>query len=136
MDRFDDEIEALANLVIGSAIEVHRHQEPGHPESVYCNALEIELGLRDISHRREHHYCVRYKEHDVGEGRIDFWVGERLTVEIKAVEDLTDTHTGQVVAYMSQKKEPLGLLINFNVAILKKGLNRVILSRNRRSQDS
>jgi GxxExxY protein len=133
MDMFDDEIEALAQAVIGAAIEVHRHLGPGHPESVFCRALEIELGLREIAHRREHHYRVLYKGKDVGEGRIDFWVGDRLTVEIKAVEALSDTHTGQVVAYLTQKGEPVGLLINFNVAVLKRGLKRVIQSRHRRA---
>lgn len=129
MDRFDDEIETLVEAVIGAAIEVHRHLGPGHPENVYCNALSVEFGFRSIPFAREHHYRVNYKDHDVGEGRIDFWVGNRLTLEIKAIDTLTDVHVGQVVAYLSQKKEPIGLLINFNVAVLKRGLKRIIRSR-------
>lgn len=131
MDRFDEEIEALAEAVIGAAIEVHRHLGPGHPENVYCNALQYEMELRGIPAQREHHYRVTYKDRDVGEGRLDFWVGDRLTVEIKSVEELSPTHTGQVVAYLSQKNEPIGLLINFNVALLKRGLKRVIRSKSR-----
>lgn len=133
MDRFDDEIEHLAEAVIGAAIEVHRHLGPGHPESVYCNAIEYEFELRGIIHSREQHYRVVYKDRNVGEGRVDFWVGERLTVEIKATEALADVHVGQVLAYLSQKHEPVGLLINFNVAVLKKGLKRVIRSGHQRS---
>ena len=132
MDRFDGELETLAEAVIGAAIEVHRCLGPGHPEAVYCNALEYEFDLRGISYQREHRYRVTYKDRDVGEGRIDFWVGERLTVEIKAVEQLSPTHTGQVVAYLSQKDEPVGLLINFNVSLLKHGLKRVIRSKSRK----
>lgn len=131
MDLFDPEIEALIKDVIGAAIEVHRHLGPGHPENVYANALEYEFELRSIQNDREHHYRVMYKDRDVGEGRIDFWVGKRLTVELKAVEELADVHTGQVVAYLSQKDEPVGLLINFNVPILKEGLRRVIRSGKR-----
>lgn len=129
MDKFDDEIEQLASAVIGAAIEVHKHLGPGHPESVYCNALSYEFELRGLMHAREHHYRVTYKNREVGEGRIDFWVGNRLTVEIKAVEGLLPLHTGQVVAYLSQKNEPVGLLINFNVTVLKNGLKRVIRSK-------
>lgn len=129
MDRFDDEIEQLANSVIGAAIEVHRHLGPGHPESVYCNALDHEFELRGITAAREHFYRVMYRDRDVGEGRIDFWVGDRLTVEVKAVEGLLPLHTGQVIAYLSQKGEPVGLRINFNVTVLKNGLKRVIRSK-------
>lgn len=129
MDRFDDEIERLAEAVIGAAIEVHRHLGPGHPESVYCNALGHELELRGIPAIREHFYRVKHKDLDVGEGRIEFWVGNRLTVEIKAIEGLLPVHIGQVVAYLSQKGEPVGLLINFNVSVLKNGLKRVVRSK-------
>ncbi|MCA8915454.1 MAG: GxxExxY protein [Planctomycetes bacterium] len=131
MDRFDDEIEQLAEAVIGAAIEVHRHLGPGHPESVYCSALEYEFELRSIGNQREHHYRVRYKGKDVGEGRLDFWVGKRLTVEVKAVEELSPVHSGQVVAYLSQKDEPVGLLINFNVPVLRRGLRRIVRSKSK-----
>ena len=130
MDRFDDEIETLLKDVIGAAIEVHRLLGPGHPENVYGSALAAEFLLRGIPFEREHPYAVVYKEERVGEGRLDFWVGKRLVVEIKAVESLSDAHIGQVVAYLSQKGEPLGLLINFNVSVLKNGgIRRVIRSK-------
>lgn len=129
MDRFDEEIERLAFEVIGAAIEVHRHLGPGHPENVYCNALSIEFNLRGIPFEREYYYAVVYKEEIVGEGRIDFFVGKRLAVEIKAIEEVLQTHRGRTSNYITFLKEPLGLLINFNVLVLKdKGINRVIQS--------
>lgn len=129
MDRFDDEIERLAYEVIGSAIEVHRHLGMGHPESAYCNALAREFDVRGLAYEREYRYTIVYKDEVVGEGRLDFFVGKRLTVEIKAVEAIVEAHRGRVGNYLAAVKEPLGLLINFNVALLKdKGITRVVRS--------
>jgi len=133
MDRFDDEIEKLAYEVIGAAIEVHRHLGMGHPESAYCNALARELDARGIPYEREHRYTISYKGTVVGEGRLDFFVGRRLTVEIKAVESVVDAHRGRTGNYLAAMKEPLGLLINFNVSVLKdKGISRVVKSEFRK----
>jgi GxxExxY protein len=130
VDRFDDEIEALIWAVIGCAIEVHRSLGLGHPESVYGNALSNELNRRELVFEREHCYHVKYKGDDVGEGRIDFWVGGRLVVEIKAVKEVDPVHVAQVVAYLTQKGEQVGLLLNFNVAAMKdKGIRRVVRTR-------
>ena len=132
MDRFDDEIESLLQSVVGAAIEVHRLLGPGHPERVYSSALAREMLLRDIPFEQEYPYAVIYKQEAVGEGRLDFWVGGRLVVEIKATDGLSDAHVSQVVAYLSQMREPLGLLLNFNVSVLKNGgIRRVILSKSR-----
>ena len=129
MDRFDDEIEQLSYDVIGAAIEVHRHLGPGHPESVYANALEHEFKLRNIPYEREYHYAIDYKGMTPGTGRVDFFVGARLAVEIKAVEGISDAHLGRTSNYITHLKEPLGLLINFNVLTLKgNGIKRVIQS--------
>ncbi|MCC6572689.1 MAG: GxxExxY protein [Planctomycetes bacterium] len=129
MDRFDDEIEKLAADVIGAAIEVHRHLGPGHAEAFYAKAMEIELGLRGIPFEREHRFEVGYKDRKLGEGRIDFWVGKRLSTELKAVKGIDDSHIQQVVFYLSNKKEPLGLVINFNVGLLKNGIRRVVQTK-------
>ncbi len=129
MDRFDDEIERLAYEVIGAAIEVHRHMGMGHPESAYANALALEFDLRGIPYEREYHYALAYKGETVGEGRLDFFVGKRLTVELKAVEAISDAHRGRTTNYLCAVKEPLGLLINFNVLMLKdKGIFRIVQS--------
>jgi GxxExxY protein len=129
MDRFDDEIEGLAYKAIGAAIEVHRHLGMGHPELAYSNAFEHELKLRDIPYEREFPYKVYYKEIVVSEGRMDFLVGKRLTVEHKSVEQLIDAHRGRVINYMASLQEPLGLLINYNVRVLRDdGIRRVVQS--------
>ena len=130
MDRFDDEIEGLMTAVIGCAIRVHRALGPGYPESVYGNALEKEMVRAGLVFSREHRFEVIFTGDPVGEGKLDFWVGGRLVVEIKAVKALQDVHVAQVVTYLTQMKEPLGLLLNFQVAVLKDhGIRRVIRSR-------
>jgi GxxExxY protein len=129
MDRFDEEIEGLMTAVIGCAIRVHRALGPGHPEGVYGNALAREMFRAGLTYEREHRYQVMFVGEQVGEGKLDFWVGNRLVVELKAVKSLDMVHVAQVVAYLTQKKEPVGLLLNFQVAVMKgKGIKRVILS--------
>ena len=120
------DIEDLAFAVIGAAIEVHRVFGPGLLESHYQKALSHELTLRGISHAREEPFDVDYKGMTVGEGRLDFLVAQRLIVELKAVESLTSTHRAQALTYLQCKRLPLALLINFNVAILRDGIRRVV----------
>ena len=130
MDRFDDELEGLITAVIGCAIRVHRVLGPGYPELVYGNALVKEFTNSSLSFEREYHYRVQYLGEDVGEGKLDFWVENRLVVELKAVRALEPVHVAQVVAYLTQMREPVGLLLNFQVAVMKdKGIRRVIRSR-------
>jgi GxxExxY protein len=114
--------------VIEAAIEVHRHLGPGFLEGVYEEALAIEFRLRGLPFERQRLISVGYKENAVGEGKLDFLVDERLTVELKAVEVLSAIHKAQVISYLRATRLHLGLLINFNVPILKNGLQRVILS--------
>ena len=116
--------------VIGCAIRVHRALGPGYPEAVYSNALAKEMSKQGLTFEREHCHRVLYCGEDVGEGRLDFWVGSRLVLEIKAVKKLDAVHVAQVVAYLTQKQEPVGLLLNFQVAVMKgNGIRRVIRSR-------
>jgi GxxExxY protein len=122
------ELDELAHRVIGAAIEVHRHLGPGFFEAVYEEALAIEFGLRDIAFERQKTIKVDYKEAVVGEGKLDFLVASRLIVELKTVEALSPIHKAQVISYLRATRLHLGLLINFNVPVLKNGLQRVILS--------
>ena len=122
------EIDDLANAVIGAAIEVHRILGPGYLESVYEEALAVELGLRGLSFERQRPMGVEYKGHTVGQGRLDLLVGGKLIVELKAVDALAPIHTAQVMSYLKTLRFPLGLLINFNVPLLKHGIKRVVLS--------
>ena len=122
------EVDKLAYVVIGAAIEVHRVLGAGFLESVYQEALDIELQLRKIPFVSQKIVAVNYKGSKVGEGKLDFLVGNNLVVELKAVENLAPIHTAQVLSYLRMTNHPLGLLINFNVPILKQGIKRIILS--------
>jgi GxxExxY protein len=122
----DEATEALAQLVIGAAIEVHRVLGPGFPESVYRKSLHYELELRGIACQCEVPVPVIYKGRVVGEGRIDMLVEDKLILELKVVEQLNDVHKAQCIAYLVATGLQLALLINFNVDILRKGIRRVI----------
>jgi len=121
-------LDRLARTVIGAAIEVHRHLGPGYLENLYEEALSIELGLRRIPFERQKAVAVNYKGHGIGEGRVDLMVGDELLVELKAVEALAPIHKAQVISYLKATECHLGLLINFNVPVLRGGIQRVVLS--------
>jgi GxxExxY protein len=124
-----EHIDALANAVIGAAIEVHRVLGPGYLESVYEQALAIELDRRGIPFERQKTTAVCYKGHAIGEGRLDFLIGGRVVVELKATDGIAPIHVAQVLSYLKALRLPLGLLINFNVRLLKNGgIKRVVLS--------
>ena len=124
--RGDEVTERLASQVIGAAIEVHRHLGPGLPEISYRRALSRELTLRGIEHECEYKVPIVYKGELVGEGRVDTFVGRRLVVETKVVEVLTAVHRAQTIAYLQALKLQLGLLLNFNVAVMRDGIKRVL----------
>ncbi len=125
----DADVDELARRVIGAAIEVHRHLGPGFLESVYEEALCVELELREIPFERQRPIGVDYKGHSVGQGRLDLLVGDRLLIELKAVDRLAPIHNAQVMSYLKATKLHLGLLINFNVPLLKDGIRRIIWSK-------
>ena len=122
----DHELDLLANTAIGAAIEVHRHLGPGYLESIYEEALAIEFRLRNLPFERQHPIGVAYKNVVVGQSRLDFLVGLRLVVEIKAVEHLLPVHRAQVISYLKATNCRLGLLINFHVATLARGVKRIV----------
>jgi GxxExxY protein len=123
----DSRVNQLANMVIGAAIEVHRELGPGFLESIYEKALCHELTLRNVAHMPQAEISMSYKGFPVGEGRIDILVENCLIVELKAVETLAPIHKAQVISYLKATHLLLGLLINFNVAILKNGIQRIIM---------
>ena len=124
--KVDPATEEISGLTIGAAIEVHRHLGPGLPEVSYRKALSHELTLRGIEHQCEFSVPIVYKGLPVGEGKVDILVARRLVLEMKVVEVLTPVHRAQTIAYLQAMKLPLGLLVNFNVAILRDGIKRVI----------
>jgi GxxExxY protein len=121
------ELNQLTQAVIGAAIEVHRTLGPGFLESVYEEALAVELTVRQIPFAKQHPIGIQYKGHIIGEGRLDFLIDQYLILELKAVEALHPIHTAQVLSYLKVTRCPLGLLINFNVSVLKEGIRRIAL---------
>ena len=122
------ELNRLAERVIGAAIEVHRVLGPGYAENVYEEALCLELAARDVPFVRQPQVEVQYKGHAVGRARLDLLVADEIVVELKAVEALNDTFKAQVISYLRATGHELGLLINFNVPVLRDGIRRLVLS--------
>ncbi len=112
--------------VIGAAIEVHRRFGPGLDEAMYEAAMKVELRLRQIPFESQVHIQVEYKGEPIGTRRMDLIIGGRLVVELKAIEQLSSLHKAQVKTYLKITGLNLGLLINFNVVLLKDGLKRII----------
>jgi GxxExxY protein len=121
-------IDRLAHRVIGAALEVHRTLGPGFVESAYEESLCIELQLRGITFVRQPVVRVEYKGHVVGEARLDLLVEDELIVELKAVDALMPVHLARLISYLRAMNKNLGLLMNFNVPLLRDGIKRIILT--------
>ena len=119
-----EHVDAICHGVIGAAIEVHRVLGPGFLESVYEEALCVELSLRGIPFARQVPVGVAYKGETVGAARLDLLVDECLIVELKAVEIIAPIHVAQVISYLKATRLALGLLITFNVTVLRRGIKR------------
>mgnify|MGYP003681899639 CR=1 FL=1 len=117
----------LTRGIIGAAIEVHRSVGPGLLESVYEECLCRELQLRHIPFERQGELPLVYKDVTLDCGyRIDILVAERVVVELKTVEDLGPLHEAQLLTYLKLGGWQVGLLINFNVPILRDGVRRLV----------
>ena len=113
--------------IIGAAIEVHRALGPGLLESIYEECLAEELGLRKLSYERQHAVPLVYKGRCLGADlRVDLLVNDLVVVELKAIERILPIHAAQVVTYLRLTQKPCGLLINFNVPLLKDGVRRYL----------
>ncbi|HVY36605.1 MAG TPA: GxxExxY protein [Polyangia bacterium] len=122
------EIDRHVSELLGAAMEVHRILGPGFLESAYEHALCVELGLRNVRHRRQVPVKVEYKGHRVGESCLDLLISDCVVVELKAVEVLAPIHWVQVRSYLKATGCRLGVLINFNVPVLLRGVRRIILT--------
>lgn len=120
--------EHLTKAIIGSAIEVHRELGPGLLESTYEECLCHELHLRDLKFRRQIDLPVAYKGLKLDCGyRLDVLVEETVLVELKAIENIIAIHRAQLLTYLRLSEKKVGLLINFNAAVLKDGIVRMVL---------
>lgn len=119
--------EGVTQQIIGAAIEVHRTLGPGLLESIYEECLEHEFRLRRVPFERQRRVPIAYKGHPVGvDLRMDFLVADLVVVELKAIEKVLPVHGAQLLTYLRLTDKPLGLLINFNVSLLREGIKRVI----------
>lgn len=119
----------LTEKIIGAAIKVHKTLGPGFLESVYQAALAYELKKANITFEKEKTLPVQYEDIILEVGfRCDFLVDKRVIVECKAVNEVTLLDHAQLINYLKITNLQLGLLINFNVKILTKGIKRVVNS--------
>jgi len=121
--------EALTAQIIGAAIEVHRRLGPGLLESAYQACLARELSLRNVPFEREVSLPIEYEGIQVDcsySYRLDFVVAGNVVIELKAVDALQKVHEAQLLTYLRLSGLRVGLLINFNVAVLKEGIRLVL----------
>jgi GxxExxY protein len=122
--KFDE----LSNRVLGCAIEVHRELGPGLLETTYEQCMAYELSHASIPFRLQVALPVEYKTTRLDCGyRIDLLVDDQLIVELKCVEQLSKVHEAQILTYMRLAHMRAGLLINFNVPLLKRGIKRFVM---------
>ena len=122
-----EELDSITKQVIGGAIDVHRALGPGLLESVYETCLASELIDRGIRVERQKGLPVTCKEITLESGyRLDLLVNDKVIVEIKAVELLSPLHKSQLLTYLKLSGLRVGLLINFNVPELRKGVQRIV----------
>jgi GxxExxY protein len=118
---------ALSHTILGAAVEVHKELGPGLLESVYEEALIVELFGRGIAVARQKEVPLTYKGRALQSNlRLDLVVENLVIVEVKAIERLTGIHEAQLLTYLRLAHKKLGLLINFNATTLKNSIRRVV----------
>ena len=122
-----ERLNEITSEIIGAAIEVHRELGPGLLESTYQACLAQELAQRGLGFETEKPLPVTYKGVDVKCGyRLDFLVAGEVIVELKCIELLLPIHEAQLLSYLKLSGRRVGLLINFNVKVLKDGIKRIV----------
>jgi GxxExxY protein len=117
----------ISGKIIGAAIEVHKMLGPGLLESAYEECLCCEMALRGIRFERQVPLPLNYKGVDLDCGyRLDLLVEDKVIVELKSVETLEPIHEAQMLTYLKLRNAWLGLIINFNVIMLKDGVRRLV----------
>jgi GxxExxY protein len=123
-------LNSITSKVIGAAIEVHRQMGPGLLESIYQRCLCHELSERELAFEAHTTIDVMYKGQSLDGGlKLDLFVEKLVVVELKAVEELAPIHEAQLLTYLKLTDAPLGLLLNFNVTVLRNGIRRLLNKR-------
>jgi len=123
----DDAGEALVRKTIGCCIAVHRELGPGLLETIYQRAVAYELEANQVPFDRERPYRVAYRGRTIYVHRPDLIIGDQLLLELKAVDAVHAVHRAQVLSCLRVTQLRVGLLINFNVAVLASGIQRIVL---------
>jgi GxxExxY protein len=122
-----DRLDLITRRIIGASIEVHKHLGPGLLESAYESCLVYELRERGLAIEQQEPLPIKYKNVLLDCGyRLDLLVEEAVIVEIKAIEKLLPIHDAQLLSYLRISGKCVGLLLNFNVRILRHGLKRIV----------
>ena len=118
----------ITEKIIGGAIQVHKILGPGMLESVYENCLASELKRLNLKFEKQKSIPIVYKDLKLDCGyRIDMLVEDRILLELKSIEAITNVHIAQLLTYMRFANADIGFLINFNVTKLKNGIHRFVL---------
>lgn len=123
----DAETERLVTRTIGCCLRVHKELGPGFSERVYAEACAAELEDEAIPFEREKAIAIRYRGRLLCHHRLDFLIDGAVVLEAKSIERFHPVHVAQVVGYLRLADVRAGLLVNFNVELLKQGIRRVVL---------
>ena len=127
-EAISDKLNDLSRQVVDALFQVHKALGPGLLESVYEACLCHELNKRGISFQHQVVLPVVYDGVEIEAGlRLDLWIENKLIVELKAVDALHEAHNAQLMTYMKLTDTRLGLLVNFNVPVIKQGIKRIVL---------
>jgi GxxExxY protein len=128
VSTMEEKTEALATVLVDCAFQVHKNMRPGLLERIYEECFVHELKDRGLSFERQKPIALKYKHHNLDlDYKIDLIVENEIVVELKSVEKLNDLHKAQILSYMHLMNKRLGLLINFNVPLIKDGIKRIAL---------
>ena len=117
----------LTNEIIGSAIEVHRNLGPGLLESTYEECMAFELQERDLTVERQLELPVLYKGNQLEQNyRIDLLVNNQVIIELKSIKKIEPIHDAQLLTYLKLANKKYGLLLNFNVPVMRQGIRRLL----------
>ena len=119
--------EQVMGDTIACAVRVHRALGPGFLESIYRKAMRIEVEARGISYECDHPVRVNYRDVEITGQRVDLIIEKQIVVELKSVVRLDEVHRAQLISYLRTTGLRGGLLINFRVPVLHRGLKRVVL---------
>jgi GxxExxY protein len=125
-----DEINRITERIIGAAIEIHRELGPGLLESAYEQCLVWELEAAGMHVERQVLIPITYKGKEVADAfRLDLLIEKQVLVELKSIDDFAPVHTAQVLTYLKLTGLKVGLILNFKVDVMRKGIRRVVSSR-------